>query len=78
MECLAQAGDGGIEVVVEINKNVISPEALPQFFPGDHLPRILDQQQQNLEGLLTEADFDTALGEPTSPHIDFEAVKPKN
>ena len=49
--------------MIEIDERAISPQALSQFLPTDHLPRPLHQCKQQLEGTLLEPDPDAVLAE---------------
>src|SRR5581483_6386413 len=52
---LPQFVDDGVEAVVEVNKSIGRPQPLADFFAGDQISRALQQHEQNLEGLLLQA-----------------------
>src|SRR5690349_19824298 len=43
-----------VQAAIEIDKGVGRPQSLPQFLAADDLPLSLEQEKQNLEGLLLE------------------------
>jgi hypothetical protein len=61
--------------VVKINKGVSGPEPLAQLFPGDRLPRALQQNSEDLEGLVLQFDADTALAQFSFLEIGFKYSK---
>jgi hypothetical protein len=54
---VAEAFDGGIEAVIEINEGVSRPQLGAQLFPGDQFARPGQEKRQDLEGLVLEPDF---------------------
>jgi hypothetical protein len=56
-EGIAEALDGSIETVIEINEGVGWPQFGTQFFSRDQFARAGQEQRQNLEGLVLEPDF---------------------
>ncbi|MGB9105684.1 MAG: hypothetical protein WCC59_13065 [Terriglobales bacterium] len=53
---LAQAGDGGVQVVVEVDEDVVPPEPPVQFLAGDNFARVFEQRGKHLERLVAEVD----------------------
>ena len=56
-QCVAKALDGGVETVVEIDKGVGGPESGAELLACDELTRILQQDRQDLEGLILKLDL---------------------
>ncbi len=59
-EYLANLVNGGVSVVIDIDKGV-RPQPLLQFFPSHRFARALQQYDQDLEGLAAEFQFHTGL-----------------
>src|SRR5215469_14084965 len=58
---LAKLLDCTVQAEIEINKSVLRPQALLQFFAGDDLPRSLQQHGKDLQRLILELDLETRL-----------------
>jgi hypothetical protein len=74
MECLNEPGGfrritqgetdfvhGLVEITIKINECICRPEFLPNLFPGYKFARTVQQQQQNLEGLILKMDSNSVL-----------------
>ena len=48
----AQLADGGVEADIEINEGIGWPECTVQFFPGDEVSGMLEQQREDAARLL--------------------------
>jgi hypothetical protein len=72
---LAQPANGGVQVVLEIDEDIVGPEPPLEVLACDHLPGVFDERRQYLEGLLAEPDPHPALEELTGRQIEVEAVE---
>jgi hypothetical protein len=54
---VAEAFDGGIEAVIEINEGVSRPQLGAQLLPGDKFARPVQEKRQDLEGLVLQPDL---------------------
>jgi len=61
--------------VIEIDKRV-PPEPLLQFFPSDHLARVLQLDGQDLKGLAGEFELHSSLAKFSCPKVNFEGSEP--
>jgi hypothetical protein len=67
--------DGGIEIIVEIDKDVFRPEPPAQFFPRDNLSCTFQQLDEYLELLVAKPDSSTLSEQLARRHIDFVFLK---
>jgi len=58
---LTQAADGRIQSYVEVDDRAIVPKLAAQFLAGNDISRPLDQCDENLDGLLTQAQRNSML-----------------
>ena len=42
--------------MVEVNESILFPEGVPRCFPSDHFAGMLEEQEQELNGLFLELD----------------------
>src|SRR6266446_4195607 len=84
-ECLNKSGRFGrvaqslpkplnsvVETMVKIDKGVGGPDSLLQFFAGDDLTRLFQQDLQNLKRLFLELELDPFLTQFSGPKVYFE------
>jgi len=71
---LADAVDGAVQVVVEVDEGV-GPEALLEFFASDDLAGALQQNGEYLEGLTGELEFDAIFAQFSC--FQFNRVEPE-
>ena len=69
--------DGFVEPVVEIHKSIGWPEFFLKFLARYDLTGALQQQRQDLEGLLLEANSQPVLPQFASAKIQLEHPKPE-
>src|SRR5208282_2977270 len=60
---LAQFLDGRVQAVIEVHESVFGPKPLAKLLSRDHLPGLLQQHRQYLEGLLLKLDPVALLGQ---------------
>jgi hypothetical protein len=59
--------------VFKVNERVVvGPEALLKFLPGHYLPRMLQQDRQNLKGLASKSQFQPALTHFSLIQVNFK------
>jgi hypothetical protein len=58
--------------VIEIHERVRGPERLPQFLAAHDFAAMLDEQREDLEGLLLQANPRAALPQLAGPEIEIE------
>jgi hypothetical protein len=58
--------------MIKIDERAIRPEASAQFFAADDLAWTLQQDAQQLEGLLLYFDFDAALAQLACVEVNLE------
>ena len=71
---LANLGNGGIQIVVDIDEGV-GPELLLQFLTSHHLTGVFQQKCQDLKRLTTELQFHARLAQLPSPQVNLEIPK---
>jgi hypothetical protein len=71
-ERVTKLDHGFVEAAVEIDIDVGGPQLLPDFFAGDGLAGALEQDEQEIEGLLLKFDARAFLAEFVGARIDFE------
>ena len=74
-EGFAQPRNGRIQVVLEVDEDVARPEPVLQLLSRDDLTGPLEEQRQDLEGLLAQADAHPSLVEPPGCEVDFEVAE---
>lgn len=53
----AELSHGGVDAVLEVNKNIGGPKPLLKFLAGDPLARPFQENDQNLKGETLQPDF---------------------
>jgi hypothetical protein len=48
----AKPHDGGVQAVVKIDEGICRPETMLQLIPADNSTPMIEEQEENLEGLL--------------------------
>jgi hypothetical protein len=71
-----QLGHRLVQAAVKIHKRVRRPKPLAQFVSSHNFAGMIQQQAQNLEGLLLELDPNAAFAQLSGPFIYFENAKP--
>lgn len=61
--------------MVEIDEGILGPELSPKLFTGDDTSRPLDQQTQDLKGLLLKLDLRASFSQLTAPEVEIEDPK---
>jgi hypothetical protein len=74
----AQLSDRGVQPDVEIDKGFGAPQLLPDLLTGNYFTRSIEKQQQNLQRLVGEADFDTSLSKFAGACVQFEYAESKD
>jgi len=64
-----------LRTVLEFDERILGPEPLLELLPGDHLPRMLDECEQDLERLLVKFDSDALLAQLSRPGIHLERAE---
>jgi len=75
VERLAQFVQGRAEAVVEIHLRAIWPELLTDFFAAHHLPRMFQQERQQLERLRLQPDLSPVFSQLAGAQIRFKLSK---
>src|SRR5258707_8600476 len=68
----AELHDSRIHAVVEIDEGVGWPEMLAQLLARDHLPRALEQQEQNARRLFAQLDDGAIAAQFSTQGVQFE------
>src|SRR5580698_2250063 len=66
----------GIQIVIDIDKRV-RPQPFLQLLPSHHIARTFQQNTQNLKGLPTKLQPNSALTQFSRTKVDFEISEPK-
>jgi hypothetical protein len=74
-ERVAQPLDGGVDAVIELDDGVVRPERLADLVAQHHLTGMVQQHEQDAEGLLVKADPDTVLAQLGGSSVQFERVE---
>jgi hypothetical protein len=69
--------DGYIQAVVKIDIGVVAPQSPPKFFPADHFTRMLEENGQDLEGLLLQAYSHSLFVKLTGNRVELEDPEAK-
>jgi hypothetical protein len=70
-----QPFDGVVQAVIEVDKGVGGPKALPQFFAVHHVARMLQQELQDLQRLLLQLHPDAMLPQFSGDRIYLERTE---
>ena len=68
----AQALDGGVQAVLEIDERPLRPQTVPEIVPRDDVARVFEHEAKNLERLLLQADAALALAQLARPAVELE------
>ncbi len=68
----ADAVDGGVDAVVEVDEGAVGPEGAGYFIAGEDFVGSLEQHQQDLEGLDVELDADALLAQLAGGGVGLE------
>ena len=71
---LTDFADGAVDAVVGIEKDVFAPDFLGDFFAGDELAFLLNEDDENLQGKALELDDTSGLAEFEGSQIDLEVL----
>jgi len=74
-EGLAELVDGFVEAVFEIDKSFIGPEVPLDIFAGDDGTGMLEEHEEDFEGLAGKTELDAMLAELAGGGIQFERVE---
>jgi hypothetical protein len=61
--------------MVEVDEGILGPDPVPQFFPGDQLPRSFREGRKDLERLFLAAYPNSILTQLSNPQIQYESAK---
>ena len=75
MQDLAQLLDGGVEVVVEVDKGVAAPEALLKLFAQDYLAGLVQKGGEQLEGLFLQQRDLLAPAQLSAAQVELKAFE---
>ncbi len=74
--CIVQASSeliyGRVQAMLEIDKGPLLPDSLMQLLVRNHVACMIQQNQQNLNGLAGQTDTDATLQQLPRWNIDFE------
>jgi hypothetical protein len=68
----AQALDGGVHAVLEVDKGAVRPQTMTQLVARDDITRALEHETKNLERLILKAHQPRAVAQFTGPAIELE------
>src|SRR5579863_4403702 len=71
-ESFADLVYGGVEAVIEIDEGIGGPEFLADFFAGDDVAWALEEQGQDLKGLVLQAELRPVLAQLAGGQVKFE------
>jgi hypothetical protein len=77
-ERFPQLIDRRIQAVVEIHEGVGRPALIAKFFACDHFARPLQQDREDLKGLLLQSDPYALLAHLSSAHVHLERSEPQD
>jgi len=64
--------DGVIQPVLELDVDLVRPDALFQLLPGHHLTRVLEEESESAEGPPRETELAARLPKLSGPGIELE------
>ena len=67
---------GYIQAMLEVDKNVLTPQSSLQFAPCDQFPRPLEQRDQQMPGLGFESDTQSELAQLVSAEVGLVGTEP--
>lgn len=76
LEGSAQASDGVVEAVIEVEINGRWPNSLPQLRPRDHLSGVFDEKLENAKRLNLQRDPPAVAAQLASSTVHLEGVEP--
>src|SRR5262249_14744724 len=71
----AQPLHRGVQPVLEVDEGAVGPEALPQFVPQKNLARLLEQQREELEGLIGQSKARAVFAKLAASYMELEAAE---
>ena len=74
-QCVAQSFDSRIDAVIELDDGVVRPEPLPDVLAQHHLARVIEQHEQDLEGLVLKANADSVFAQFGRSNVQLEGSK---
>ncbi len=77
-EHFAELIHNGVQTMIEVHERVGRPKLLPQILARHHFPRPLQQDNQNLKGLLLQPHPHSRLSKLAALGIRFEHPEPVN
>ena len=60
---LTDFADGAVDAVVSIEKDIFAPDSLGDFFAGDELTFLLNEDDENLQGKALELEDTSCMAE---------------
>jgi len=74
-EDLADAVDGGVDAVVEVDEGAVGPEGAGDLVAGEDLAGALEEQKEKLEGLGVELEAEALAAQLAGGGVGFEGSK---
>jgi hypothetical protein len=71
-KCLSQPGDGGVQVVVEVDERVLAPEALAQIVAAHQFAGTFQQRDEEFERKSRQADPPSVPGQLPRARVRLE------
>lgn len=71
-EDLADAVDGGVDAVVEVDEGAIGPEGAGDLVAGEDLAGVLEEQKEQLKGLGVELEAKALAAQLAGGSVGFE------
>ena len=71
----SQLVHGLVQAAIEVDKRVLGPKPLPDFFPSDQVTGMLHEKRQYLEGLVLQLDSDAALSQLGRFEVNLKGAK---
>jgi hypothetical protein len=77
VECAAELVHAAADVVIEIDKGAIRPDALAQFFARYQFAGLLQESQKQAKGTLLDLHADAVLAELSGSSVDHKRAELK-
>jgi len=72
---LADAVDGGVDAVVEVDEGAVGPEVGGDLFAGEEFAGVGEEEGEDLEGLRVELDADALAAELAGGGVGLEGAE---
>ncbi|MCL4487832.1 MAG: hypothetical protein M1570_06840 [Chloroflexi bacterium] len=77
-EGVPEPGYRSVQIIIKLDENALRPEAMAQFVAADYFPDSFQQNSKDLERLIGQLQFDSALAKVPGTQVNLIIAKPNN